>query len=96
MAQTADGETIGYFDGEKIIYMDEANVEQNQANEEANDSSACDVAVQTTTKPGHSYVPVFDVCMKNGNVTGFIVNDKVTNKGGIEKGVQTPDDAVQK
>lgn len=87
--QPPDSQTIGYFDGEKIIY-----VGQNAANE----TNVHDVGVQTNSqKPAHSYVPVFDVYMKNGNVTGFVVNDEVGKAaGGVEKGVQTPDDAVQK
>lgn len=83
-----DGQTIGYFDGEKIIYVDPNEAEGN----------AHDVAVQTSSqKPGHSYVPVFNVYMKNGNVTGFVVNDKVGKSGdAVEKGVQTREDTVQK
>lgn len=92
--QPPDSQTIGYFDGEKIIYVDP---NEENAESAANDGSVHDVAVQTNSqKPSHSYVPVFDVSMKNGNVTGFVVNDKVGKCDGVEKGVQAPDDTVLK
>lgn len=58
-------------------------------------SSTCNVEVQTsedinTTR--YPLVPVFDVYMKDGNVTGFVVKDDVLHnlkQVGIEKGVQT-------
>lgn len=58
-------------------------------------STSCKVEVQSRDEiktARYPLVPVFDVYMKEGNVTGFVVNDDVLNnlkQVGIEKGVQT-------
>lgn len=92
MVQGENG-TIGYFDGEQIIYMTDPNqqneqMEQVESNEGNESSTACDGAVQTSdiAKPGHSFVPVFDIYMKNGNVTGFVVNENVAKENPDWKG----------
>lgn len=83
MVQGENG-TIGYFDGEQIIYMADPNQENQQTEQqvestEGNDSSASEshatASTSESSQAGHSVVPVFDVYMKNGNVTGFVVND---------------------
>ncbi|XP_075988336.1 uncharacterized protein LOC142984520 isoform X2 [Anticarsia gemmatalis] len=57
-----------------------------------------DVGVQTITnmESGHTLLPVFDVYMKDGNVTGFVVNDNIINglKDGVDKCIQTSEDII--
>uniref|UniRef100_A0A2A4JQZ6 FAR1 domain-containing protein n=1 Tax=Heliothis virescens TaxID=7102 RepID=A0A2A4JQZ6_HELVI len=60
---------------------------------EANDDGAQNVTVQAAESSGttHSLLPVFDVYMKDGNVTGFLVNDGLIAglKDGVHKEIQT-------
>lgn len=60
-------------------------------------------AVAQTTETGdgnestaHSLLPVFDVYMKDGNVTGFVVNDNLITglKDGVDKEIQTSEDVT--
>lgn len=64
---------------------------------EVNEESAQDVAVQKgdnandNASTAHSLLPVFDVYMKDGNVTGFVVSDNLISglKEGVDKEIQT-------
>lgn len=66
--------------------------------EVADGSYAQDVAVQTADKSGnaHTLLPVFDVYMKDGNVTGFVVSDNLITglKDGVDKEIQTNEDLL--
>ncbi|CAH0699253.1 unnamed protein product [Spodoptera exigua] len=66
--------------------------------EVTDESYAQDVAVQTADKSGNAQtlLPVFDVYMKDGNVTGFVVNDNLITglKDGVDKEIQTNDELL--
>lgn len=68
--------------------------------EVADGSYAQDVAVQTADKSGsgHTLLPVFDVYMKDGNVTGFVVGDNLITglKDGVDKEIQTNEDLLNR
>ncbi|XP_021194372.3 uncharacterized protein LOC110379167 isoform X2 [Helicoverpa armigera] len=60
---------------------------------EVNDDGTQNITVQAAENSGttHSLLPVFDVYMKDGNVTGFLVNDNLIAglKEGVHKEIQT-------
>lgn len=76
-------------DNEDVVqYIDEIQDENN----------AQDVAVQTANSSSseNSLLPVFDVYMKDGNVTGFVVNNNLVGglKYGVDIGIQTSEDDI--
>lgn len=82
--------------------LGEENQEVEYLDDELNEESAQDVAVQTAesadgnSSTAHSLLPVFDVYMKDGNVTGFVVNDNLITglKEGVDKEIQTSEDVT--
>lgn len=99
---TGESEEIHEFDNTEVIeeghidYVTDNDNDVEYINEVYEENTAHDVGVQTADMKAQMLVPVFDVYMKDGNVTGFVVNDNIINglKDGVHKGIQTGDDLI--
>ena len=84
-------EVIGEHYNE-VEYLDDEVTEE--SSQEAVTETADNANGNAST--AHSLLPVFDVYMKDGNVTGFVVNDNLITglKDGVDKEIQTSEDAT--
>ncbi|XP_026728685.1 uncharacterized protein LOC113494506 [Trichoplusia ni] len=99
---TGESEEINEFDNTEVIeeghidYVTDNDNDVEYISEVYEENTAHDVGVQTADMKAQMLMPVFDVYMKDGNVTGFVVNDNIINglKDGVHKGIQTGDDLI--
>lgn len=91
---TADGTTelIDYNSTEVIEYLED--VEGISENDPKPGTSSAQAQENGANTPNSQVLPVFDVYMKDGNVTGFVLNDDAIHKlrnDASDKAVQTED-----
>ncbi|CAH0600750.1 unnamed protein product [Chrysodeixis includens] len=93
--EVSENEAINEFDNTEVVEESHIN-DVEYISEVYERHTAHDVGVQTADMKTQMLMPVFDVYMKDGNVTGFVVNDHIINglKDGVHKGSQTSDDLI--